>query len=114
MKRTKKLSQAEVAKLSPMDLMLRVAQESLLRYGTALPPDTARAVAVPSGKDRPKVDWTAETHTCPKCNHKGPVVPDFGIRKVRGHELRQSYCNNCRASTNYHLRPYKNRTRNNP
>jgi hypothetical protein len=55
-----------------------------------------------------RTDWTREKHICPKCDHHGPVDPDFGIRVVRGVERKQSYCGKCRATLNYHDKPRKN------
>lgn len=34
--------------------------------------------------------------TCPHCAHVGPVIPDFGLRKLRGRIVRQSWCKRCR------------------
>lgn len=58
-----------------------------------------------------QIDWTAEKHTCPKCDHTGFVDPDFGVKVVRGVERRQSWCKTCRATTSYYDRPRKNLAR---
>jgi hypothetical protein len=52
-----------------------------------------------------ETDWTNVFHTCPKCKHHGPVLPDFGLRPVRGIVRKQSWCHNCRATTNYYKKP---------
>lgn len=64
------------------------------------------------------VDWTKVMHTCPgPCGETKPVVPHFGLRKVRGITYQQSLCKACRSkaaqlttSTTYRRkRPYVKR-----
>lgn len=70
----------------------------------------------PGRKSKPqaKVDWTSVSKKCPHCGEKKFVDPSFGTRKTRGREYAQPWCTRCRATTNYHSRPRKNRTVNNP
>ncbi len=107
MKSAKKLSPAQVAKISDMDLMMQIARESLQKYGTAIPPDNVVSPSVRTPKRKPAVDWKKETHTCPKCGTYGTVADVFGIRSVRGEEKKQSYCAKCRATLNYYNVPRK-------
>lgn len=46
-----------------------------------------------------------QKRTCPHCKHHGTVVPDFGLKTIRGVKSSQSWCNKCRAETNYYARP---------
>jgi hypothetical protein len=64
-------------------------------------------------RERPpvKIDWARVQRTCPKCEHEGPVDPDFGIVIVRGKERPQSWCRDCRNKTNYHNQPRIHRSR---
>ena len=57
-------------------------------------------------------DWKTEKRTCPKCQHTGPALFDFGIRMVRGQERAQSWCRKCRRSTSYFSKPRQYKTRN--
>ncbi len=50
-------------------------------------------------------------HTCPNCEHTGPVWSDFGVRLKRGIEGKQSWCNDCRKGTNYYAKERTNRIR---
>lgn len=86
------------------------ALQTLLQLAQML--NAKQAVTVPAVKaPTKKVDWTEEHHKCPQCGHEGPVKPDFGVRTVRGVELKQAWCRSCRASTNYHNKPRQNRSR---
>lgn len=103
--------------LSDAELRMLLAREALARTGsvpawilTAPMPSEVPAALEPEPAPEPKkVDWTKVFHKCPKkdCGHYGPVIPDFGVREVRGVQLKQSWCVNCRAKTNYHARPRK-------
>lgn len=55
-------------------------------------------------------DWSKEIRTCPKCEHQGPVDPDFGTKLVRGIVRAQSWCKSCRASTSYYNKPRVRKT----
>lgn len=88
----------DVSKLSREDLM-----EIVKRIATTKEAPKPR---------REDPDWTKVKHTCPKCDRSGPVDPMFGTRpnpRGDGTRLRQSWCAECRAGTNYHARPRKNR-----
>lgn len=119
MPRNKNDAPPDVDALSDTELLLLLARESIKRtgnFGAALdllggagivptaapaPAQAPQATApVPKEPRRPH-DWKKATHTCPKCSHTGPIETDFGTRFVRGVELKQSWCNTCRASTNY-------------
>lgn len=49
-------------------------------------------------------DWRKEWTRCPNCSREGFVIPDFGVKKIRGVERKQSWCARCRASTSYYLK----------
>jgi hypothetical protein len=91
----------DTAKLTDLEVMLKLARESLALYGTALPPGFSGAAR----KLKPEPDWTKEHHKCPRCKKEGPIDPLFGTRLVRGVRLRQSYCSECRANLDYRKRP---------
>lgn len=59
----------------------------------------------------PEPDWTQAVGHCPKCGHEGKVAADFGTVLKRGIRRPQSWCKQCRATTHYHNRPRRNRTR---
>lgn len=82
------------------DLVVLLARELIARHD-------AKGASGP-GKPEEKTDWTKVKHKCPRCGHVGPVDPDFGIRKVRGVERRQSWCHECRATISYYDKPRKN------
>lgn len=101
---------ANLEKLSKEELLVLLrAKEITARLSGITPPvedpkPKGRKKAI-EPTDKPRTDWSKVIHTCPKCERTGPVDPLFGIRKVRGKELKQSYCSNCRATTNYHAKP---------
>jgi hypothetical protein len=66
------------------------------------------------GRSYREIDWKVVKKSCPACNHRGPVDPDFGFRTdvIRQQIDPQSYCAATRASLNYHGIPRKNATRN--
>ncbi len=61
----------------------------------------AAVVALPTDAE-PKVDWTKVMHTCPVCEKTMPVMPDFGLRIVRGITYKQSNCRVCRPKSGAH------------
>jgi transcription elongation factor Elf1 len=65
---------------------------------------------------KPKHDpiWERTPKRCPHCGEEKMVIPNFGIRVQRGIQRSQPWCNKCRATTNYHNMPRKNRSVNNP
>jgi hypothetical protein len=77
---------------------------------------TARKAAPAQPRRKAKWDpkWKTERKVCPHCGETKVVDPDFGVRNVRGVERPQPWCRNCRATTNYHNLPRKNRSVNNP
>lgn len=100
----------------PPDMMLALARQSLERYGSVLPPplesesDSPKALAAESDE----TDWKEVQKTCPKCGRVKFVLPDFGVVNKRGVIRPQPWCKSCRATTNYHSVPRKNRTKHNP
>ncbi len=119
MKRKRQMKNAAVSGMSVADADL-LLKALTAKYGTTFPAvnPVARIRAV-EPKNQPdlehedknaKVNWKKERHTCPRCNHEGPVDPDFGTRTVRGNTMKQSYCGTCRAGLNYYAKPRKNRS----
>lgn len=102
------------------DEMLMQAALTVLRLGApagsplaALAAQHAPTVVAKPASEPPRKTWVAKNHvfspkwkktehTCPKCGFKGMVDPHFGLRLVRGVERLQSWCANCRSTTNYH------------
>jgi hypothetical protein len=117
------LTTEAIATMSDQEVLARVAREareSLVKFGTAIPPaPTAPTPRKPrgaaaarvnpiGGKDPSKTDWTKVRKMCPQCGKSKFVEPDFGVRPVRDTFRAQSWCRNCRATTNYHARPRRN------
>lgn len=86
------------------EILFQLAKELLQASGKTSKNLKALAKLVESKPEDEKIDWKTVTHTCPKCNFRGAVIPHFGTRIVRGRVWRQSWCANCRASTNYHAK----------
>ena len=89
-------ARTELEKLSPTELMA-IAER--------------KAVRVASERTEKPKDWSKETHTCPNCGETKPVLPDFGVKVVRGKERKHSWCRRCRATTNYYQAKRKYKTR---
>lgn len=98
---TKKAS--EVIDVNPVLGRLLKAREELEK--------AAAAYEASQGDATLSVDdplWNLITHTCPKCNHVGPVAKDFGVRKTtRGSIKTQAWCRSCRAGKQAHPTRYK-------
>lgn len=94
-----------------LQLIAKLARQSLVAppANTELAPVShARSDAAPVNKaPLSKKNWKKVPHTCPKCGKQGHVDPDFGVRVVRGIERLQSWCHDCRATTNYYSAPRK-------
>ena len=108
-----------VKNASPVEKALEQMRAALLEEARAkladLSPSELMALAERRASQpvKKEIDWTKEKHTCPRCNHTGPVVPDFGVKKRRGLEHRQSYCRKCRSETSneYYAATRKYKTR---
>ncbi len=124
MSKHKKLSPVDVAKLSDAELRLMIARDNLVKYGSTIAPDTVKSELVsveptpptppPRVRTRPTraektkappTDWTKVVKVCPHCKEEKRAEPDFGVRPVRGIMRVQSWCNECRANTNYYNKP---------
>lgn len=77
--------------------MLRRVRQSLLQFGSFVPPT---------------VNWAAVRKECPSCEKLKLVIPESGIRISRGLVRPISWCVKCRSETNYHEKPRKNRVKN--
>jgi hypothetical protein len=88
------------------------AASQLARTEAVHVPGTAAPARRPPPRWDPK--WKNERKVCPHCGRSKVVDPDFGVRVVRGVERPQPWCRACRSGTNYHNRPRKNRSVNNP
>lgn len=100
----KRETELEIENRILKQMLLERARSTSRSTSEPLPP--RKKVSV---KDAPKeVDWTKVISRCSKCNHKGPVLPDFGTRKTfRGEIYKQSQCKACRAKADYYRRPRK-------
>ena len=68
------------------------------------------------GAERPKIrrpKTKASEKFCPHCATVKPIR-EYGVRVVRGVIQIQSWCKRCRATTNYHNKPRRNRSVNHP
>lgn len=101
-----KLSAQDVAKLSDYDVFMRLARESLARFGTTIPPGFGSMEVPRRASEGKETDWSKVFHTCPKCGKHSDVESAFGIRPTRAGPKRQSWCRECRATNNYHAKPY--------
>lgn len=95
--------------MTDMEVMLKLARESLERYGTALPP--LAEMRAPKAKKQAaepavaSVDFTKIRKLCPHCEKTKYVLPDFGVTNDRGKLRPQGRCRACRSSVNYHTKP---------
>lgn len=86
----------------------RVAEKIAERIAGSVPAKAPEKPPIKMGEDRnADVDWTRVKHKCPICRETKFVVPDFGVRVVRGTTMKQSYCRVCRSKMNYHNKPRK-------
>ncbi len=101
-----KKTQKQISELTDDEIRILLARESLMRYGTALPPASVAAAAAPEKQKPSAVDYEGKTKICPLCEKTKLIIPDFGLKKesVRGTVYVQSWCRECRAGTNYHNR----------
>lgn len=107
-KATRKFTKQQVESLSDADVMLMVARESLLRYGTPIPPNQPQPVPTQpvvrpemKVKDRKKMADARfkGDKKCPHCGDTKNIMRDFGIRVYRGKLGIQSWCRQCRIDT---------------
>lgn len=92
--------------LTSTELLKMLAQALAQETGAVVTPKRVKGASINAVGS---VDWTKVKHTCPKCSHTGPVDPDFGVKLVRGIARSQSWCKNCRATTNYYGKARKYR-----
>lgn len=92
------------------------------RVAKARPRQLASPLPAPKpGAWTPDEKWKTEFRRCPSCKKRKVVwnggdasVEEIGVRRLRGVQHVQSWCRKCRAGTNYHNRPRKNHSVNNP
>lgn len=69
-------------------------------------PETAKVI---HSEEDPNagVDWKKVQRECPKCETPKMVLPDFGLRKVRGISYSHSWCKDCRSKATIAAGGYK-------
>lgn len=101
---------------SDEEIRIQIARDNLARYGTTYAPaNTVEPVlkrVAPRAAAAIPAHWFKVVKVCPHCGLEKNVGRDFGIVVRRGVESAAGWCRKCRASTNYHSAPRKNRTRN--
>lgn len=103
-----------VAKKSPEQVMLEAVQEAFRKSGVTPPEGKANVDMVVAavrdslekfGKFVPPKDalFSVMRATCPHCEHEGPLMEDFGLKKNKyGNMEPQSWCRNCRNGKSAH------------
>lgn len=94
---------SQIANLSPEDVVRLLGR-------TAPAPAESEVLPVRRKRGKPaKISamWKDETKVCPACGKKKKIDPDFGVVIARGLQKPQSWCRQCRASTNYYNQPRK-------
>ena len=93
-----------------INFALNILQEQGIDVASALKqPEPRRVWTQPAKGHVFAAEWKKTQHKCPNCGHQGPVNPDFGLKlrtKRDGTtiEEKQSWCAECRSTTNYHVR----------
>lgn len=74
--------------LTTEEMLIAAARENIRLYGTLTPPYEALLPVMQA--------------TCPRCEHTGNVLKDFGLKTVEGQSRPQSWCRNCRNGREAH------------
>lgn len=97
-----------------LEIENKILKEMLLARGAQVPSITSEPVKASKPEPEPAfedpnagIDWTKQTHTCPKCGETKTVLPFFGLRRVRGVTYPQSSCKVCRSAATVAAGGYK-------